>query len=344
MATASLDKEHISGYLQAADIGLNRELVEQLSAQFESLGVKLGHCSWEPIFQGGSDRSFYRVRHPERGSWIVVCYSDAKEENAFYADIARFLSGLKLNVPQVVFHHLKLRLLVLEDLGEVSLHSVVHKASVSSEFDFLYKTALDQAFLLHQNASAPVKTMPGFDEKLYRWERNYFLENLVQRWAKIQLSDSEKTSLEQEGERMGSELMNLPRCVIHRDFQSQNLMVRNGTTWMIDFQGMRLGHAAYDVASLLYDPYVSMESNLRTSLLNSYGGPNRGIHFDRQFYQAASQRLMQALGAYGFLGLVKEKKDFLNYIPSGLRNLSDAMQHLGDMPNTVKLIERISAQ
>lgn len=122
---------------------------------------------------------------------------------------------------------------------------------------------------------------------------------------------------------MAEELADRPRVLVHRDFQSQNIIIRNGQAYMIDFQGMRPGLAEYDLASLLYDPYVTLANNEREQLLEYYWSA-RGHHARisaEVFRRCAIQRLMQALGAYGFLGLVKGSKPFLNYIEPAIRSL-----------------------
>jgi hypothetical protein len=126
-------------------------------------------------------------------------------------------------------------------------------------------------------------------------------------------------------------LAGLPRVLVHRDFQSQNIIIENGQANLIDFQGMRPGLAAYDLASLLYDPYVDLTESERAELITYYrdGRDKRGVtcseDFDSKLRLCAMQRLMQALGAYGFLGLIKGNKNFLQYIPRAVRSLRDTV-------------------
>src|SRR5208337_2062155 len=114
-------------------------------------------------------------------------------------------------------------------------------------------------------------------------------------------------------------------CLIHRDLQSRNVMIRDGAPFFIDFQGMRNGCASYDLGSLLCDPYVSLSDADREELLSFYYGLSKQdvdrVAFDNAFWEASAQRLMQALGAYGFLGLEKGLDDFIAHIPAGLDNL-----------------------
>src|SRR5262249_13219008 len=102
---------------------------------------------------------------------------------------------------------------------------------------------------------------------------------------------------------------------------------RNGEAYLIDFQGMRPGLAEYDLASLLYDPYVDLPETERGELTAYYRARQleNGIaingEFDLKFRLCAMQRLMQALGAYGFLGLMKGHKHFLKHVPAALKSL-----------------------
>ncbi|MBI4028690.1 MAG: phosphotransferase [Verrucomicrobia bacterium] len=325
---------------------LEESLVQVAESRLTGRHAVAGTLRWEPITQGGSDRHFFRVRDAGSKSWVVMRYSDAREENALYTAIARFLRGIGVRAPGILFDDSDRRLIGLDDLGETSLYSLFHEKKAWADVEPAYRAALDEVRTLHRHADAPVRMMNGFDENLYAWERTYFLDNLVVRWAGIRLSDAERDEIQREGSQMAMQLMATPRCLVHRDFQSQNLLVRDDATWMIDFQGMRLGHAAYDVASLLYDPYVSLTPAQRASLLAWYARDKAGSADELEFQlcRAAAQRLMQALGAYGFLGMVKGRREFLGFIPVGLANLGDALEHLDGMKATLTLVRRIQVE
>src|ERR1700746_1781213 len=103
--------------------------------------------------------------------------------------------------------------------------------------------------------------------------------------------------------------------------------IRNGQAYLIDFQGMRPGLAEYDLASLLYDPYVDLPESERVEVTEYYRGRalENGIaihgYFDLKLRLCAMQRRMQALGAYGFLGLVKGPKHFLKHVAAAMQSL-----------------------
>jgi aminoglycoside/choline kinase family phosphotransferase len=118
-------------------------------------------------------------------------------------------------------------------------------------------------------------------------------------------------------------------------------MIRGGEPFFIDFQGMRFGNSYYDLGSLLCDPYVNFSNMERDELLSfSYGLSKRNLDepsFRNYFWEASAQRLMQALGAFGFLGLRKGLKPFLEFIPAGLHNLHLAAANVPSLPHLLQL-------
>lgn len=283
------------------------------SIGFEMLG------GFEKIQKGGSARAFFRFSDKNLGSLIFCEYSGEKEENFLYADIAEFLSRNGVSVPKIHFHDKHKRMLVMQDVGKTDLLDFC-KTAEKSEMSKFYKKALLNAAILHEEATKahlknPVKIMAGFDESLYEWERNYFFENLIENRLKLNL----EKPLE-EWKKISPILKE--QTLIHRDLQSQNVIVNGENVFLIDFQGMRLGSFWYDLGSLLFDPYCeNLTSELREELANFYC-ETRKIAFDKNaFYAASSQRLMQALGAYAYLSGVKNKPEYLNYITPALKNL-----------------------
>jgi aminoglycoside/choline kinase family phosphotransferase len=118
-------------------------------------------------------------------------------------------------------------------------------------------------------------------------------------------------------------------------------MIRDGEPFLIDFQGMRFGSPFYDLGSLFCDPYVNLSDSDRDELLSFYYGLSRWDldwdTFQKTFWEASAQRLMQALGAYGFLGLKKGLRVYLENIPAGLRNLRLAASHGSTLPRLREL-------
>jgi aminoglycoside/choline kinase family phosphotransferase len=148
--------------------------------------------------------------------------------------------------------------------------------------------------------------------------------------------------------RTAQRLASLPRVLVHRDFQSQNIIIRDGAAHLIDFQGMRPGLGEYDVASLLYDPYVSLTDTEREELFGEYrairgqsGNPVAAASAEL-LRLCAMQRLMQALGAYGYLGLVKGNKAFLEHVPPALNALRSVVRELPGAEPLCDALEKLA--
>lgn len=178
--------------------------------------------------------------------------------------------------------------------------------------------------------------MPRFDPSLYHWERDYFREHFVEGVCELGLDGSFESELERELSGLAERLAGTRPSLVHRDLQSQNVMLREGEPYLVDFQGMRFGSLFYDLGSLLSDPYVELSVSEIDELLSFYYGLARRDSdwpaFRNSFWEASAQRLMQALGAYGFLGLKKGLVAFLDHIPAGLRNLHRATSHVTSLP------------
>jgi aminoglycoside/choline kinase family phosphotransferase len=282
-----------------------------------------------PIEKGGSDRKFYRIQCSAEQTLILVKYDLDREENRHYVDIARFLETHKIRAPKIYFHDPDEGLIWIEDLGQRDLFGYRNESWLVRRA--FYESALDEVAKLHRlplSAGADLKLPAEFNAALYRWEQNYFFENCLGRYFKIDPATVEALARLPALEQIAVRLGQLPRVLVHRDFQSQNIIIRNGQAFLIDFQGMRPGLPQYDLASLLYDPYVKLSESEHEVLVEHYCGERPSPEFLEILRLCAMQRLMQALGAYGFLGLVKSHTHFLSYIAPALRSLGETLNKL----------------
>lgn len=284
------------------------------------------------------------VRCSPEQTVILVKYSLEREENRHYVQIAKFLVAHGIRVPKIYYHDPDEGLIWIEDLGEEDLFGYRRESWLVRRA--FYESALDQIARLHGLPESVCVEMrqhlpAEFNTALYVWEQNYFFENCLGRYFKIDNAKLAELAALPALNGIAERLASLPRVLVHRDFQSQNILMRNGQAYLIDFQGMRPGLAEYDLASLLFDPYVDLSNVERAELIAYYRGrqTENGLtidgDFDATLRLCAMQRLMQALGAYGFLGLVKRHKDFLQYISPAMKSLRaiiaeiDGLQPLG---------------
>jgi len=316
------------------------EVIELTRTRFPQFGD--APLALEPLEKGGSDRKFYRVKSPVPPALIYVQYGQQREENRHYVEIGAFLERNGVRVPKMYHHELDAGRIWMEDLGELDLWSFRQEPwSVRKP---LYEATLREVLTLHRVRSGieteALGLQPAFDERLYVWEQDYFLQNCLGRHFGIE--QERLGAIRETMGRLASQLAELPRVLVHRDFQSQNIVIRDGAPCLIDFQGMRFGLPQYDLASILLDPYVELSASERGELLDFYcaeltaRGGQPGADFVQVYALCAAQRLMQALGAYGFLGHEKGRAEFLAHIPIALPRLQ---QVLGGIPELGALRE-----
>jgi len=323
-------------------------LLRRTRIHFPRLDVD--HIRIRPIEKGGSDRKFYRIHCSADQRLILVKYNLEREENRHYVQIAQFLDGHGIRVPKIYFHDPAEGLIWIEDLGERDLYSYRDESWLVRRA--FYESALDQVVKLHglpESVCVEMKEhLPAeFNAALYRWEQKYFFQNCLGRYFKVSESKCKELAALPGLREIPKQLASLRRVLVHRDFQSQNIIIQNGQANLIDFQGMRPGLAHYDLASLLYDPYVELTEAERAELIANYRGRQleNGVtidgDFDFKLRLCAMQRLMQALGAYGFLGLVKGHKHFLQYIPNALRSLRAVVARIDNLQPLASFLAEI---
>ena len=291
-------------------------------------------------FEGrGSDRTYYRLLWGTGSSAILVHYKPDRIENTYYADIARFLLDIDIPVPEIFRHDPDGGFVLMEDLGDIDLWSLRNESWEVRRC--LYQKALRIVHKLHSLPKCQfpfdrVRLTEAFGPILYRWERDYFKENFIAGLCRIDLEPGDSVRLEIELSALAERLSSGRQSLVHRDLQSQNVMIFREEPFLIDFQGMRFGTRFYDLGSILCDPYVSFSADERNELLRYYydlAQDNTGWSgFQIAFWEASAQRMMQALGAYGFLGITKGLKNYLDHVPGGIRNLRAAAENVVSLP------------
>jgi aminoglycoside/choline kinase family phosphotransferase len=257
----------------------------------------------EPIRRGASGRTIVRIKSPVHEPFIGIHWTDERADNKQFVPVAHFLKKARLRVPEILHESPKRRVALVEDLGDVDLLSL--KDRPFSERLPFYRSALEQVDkLFYAKPPKEFELMPPFDAALYRWEQNYFIEHLVEDFLGMDATPLKgHPALAALAEKLGTGA----RHLVHRDFQSQNLLIKNGDVYLIDFQGLRRGRQEYDLASLVFDPYLDHSAGEREQLLELWEDIADERPETTLFHQCAAQRLMQALGAYG--NILKNRGD-----------------------------------
>lgn len=293
-----------------------------------------------PIGTGGSDRRYFRVSAGNKTAVLMECNMDDPDYHR-HVVYTKFMKRYAVPVPELLGEdkeeharaHGKRRLL-FEDLGDISLYSWLKCAKEPAKIERTYKLVLDILINLHSTVTGKVSECQLLGSRLFdyehlRWETDYFFERFITGEQGINVQDAD--ALKQEFSDLAEKVASFGKTIVHRDFQSQNIMVRKGgIPRVIDYQGARMGPPAYDLASILWDPYHSIESDMRDSLIAYYiegmkaaGSLPDEDGFRQTVLPCRLQRHMQALGAYGFLTKEKGKKYFLKHIPQALLYLKE---------------------
>lgn len=294
-----------------------------------------------PLAAAGSDRMLWRLRG-EEGSVLLVSNAPGPakgpDENDSFVYLADHLRQKDLPAPEVFAYNRSLGAYIMEDLGDVDLFSWHRSAPGAEELLGVYGDAV--TLLARMQTAARVDFDPSrcvapgpYDRSvMLDDESGYFRRELLGGMLSL---DGETRLLREECRRLADEAAVAGQdYFLHRDFQSMNLKIHDGRIWVIDFQGARLGPPQYDLAALLYDPYVSLAAGLRRKLLALYlescGDDGRSAEkFMAPFAAVAAHRLMQALGAYGKLGHRQGKRMFLPFIAPALDLLGEVLEDLG---------------
>ncbi len=293
-----------------------------------SLSTSLIAC---PLAPRGSARNFTRL-YDKNNTALLVTHDPAREENNRYTGHARFLKKLGLSVPSVLSVDQQNHTTLFEDAGVESVQDLAPRKS-AAWLEKIYEDVIDQLIVFHEQGYRVAKKqrltlMPPFNEKLYDWEHNLFINIFLR--DRCGVSPESNKEIKRELSSVSRKLLRARNVLVHRDLQSSNILLRGREWRFIDFQGMRFGPAVYDLASLLLDPYITISDATRERLLERYAAqcdPASRVH--ELFWPAAVQRLTQAIGAYARLGQSPATAHFLDYIPVARQRLEMALEKTG---------------
>ncbi|MGJ8643931.1 MAG: phosphotransferase [Luteolibacter sp.] len=270
-----------------------------------------------PIKRGASGRTIARVKTPVHDDFIGIHWTDERDDNEQFVPIAEFLKKARFNVPEILYDRSQHSVALIEDLGDTDLLSM--KDVPFKERLPFYRSALEQVDrLFYARVPKDLELMPPFDADLYRWEQKYFFDYFIEDFLQESPVVFEKNEAFVE---MAEGLGASHKHLVHRDFQSQNLLIKDDKLYMIDFQGLRRGRQEYDLASLVFDPYMDHSADERAQLLDLWEEISDERPETSLFYKCAAQRLMQALGAFG--NIIENRNDewYRQHIPVAVKSL-----------------------
>jgi len=315
-----------------------------------------------PLESHGSNRLRFRLVGPNHRTAIGVFGPDRNENRAFLA-FARAFRAIGLPVPEVYRADEGHRVYLEEDLGDTTLFEALEAARRAAPQEpfpaalrpvyervlaWLPRFQIEGHHVVDYRLAYP---RAAFDCQSILWDLNYFKYHFL----KLAYIPFHEARLERDFRELARFLLAAERdFFLYRDFQSRNVMLRDGAPWFIDFQGGRRGALQYDVASLLYDAKAALPPAVREELLVFYLNElARHRPVDREAFVAFYRgyvlvRIFQAMGAYGYRGFFERKVRFLQSVPPAIDNLDHLLRHdlwpPVRLPELRAVVERICQQ
>jgi aminoglycoside/choline kinase family phosphotransferase len=287
---------------------------------------------------GGSGRAIVRLAGGGKSA-IGISYP-VREENVAFLEFSRHFRRHGLPVPKIYNEDLSQGAYLEEDLGDTTLFEFLsaNRAGevIAPEVIETYRrvVAVLPRFQVEAGCDLNYKVCyprGSFDRQSIAWDLNYFKYYFL-RLAGIPFNEQ---ALEYDFGRLTKFLLGANHdYFLYRDFQSRNVMLREGEPFFLDYQGGRKGALQYDIASLLYDGKADLPPELRQELLDHYLDRLADfVAIDREvfmehYYAYVYVRILQALGAYGFRGFYERKAHFLQSVPYALKNLRWLADHV----------------
>jgi N-acetylmuramate 1-kinase len=315
---------------QLAELMYDSGLISQKEANafFQVMDIRRLHGD-------GSCRRFFRLSLNGKSLCLVVAPAttegnDIREARAA-GMIGLHLQGRGVPVPSIYGWQQESGLILFEDLGDIRLHDLV--ASEESLRPW-YRQIMEQ--LVHMQLACVQDfdagwcwDTPRYDQELMiSRESRYFLRSFWQEMLGREVPEGINDEFREIAAQAAGKI---PDVFLHRDFQSRNIMIKEGLVRFIDYQGGRLGPPGYDPASLLIDPYAALSLGFQEELLQYYldvltlRQPINAQAFRHQYAFLALQRNLQIIGAFSFLSRVRKKEFFTHFIRPSLHMLHNRL-------------------
>lgn len=287
-----------------------------------------------PLTGDASDRRYFRLLIPDEGSQVLSLYPGAFDYDTMpFVNVARLLAEMPVPIPAILDHADDLGVIVLQDLGDVTLqahlgaappadHAALYRQAVA-----LIETMQRRGDELASDGYLPYRV--AFDVEKLSWELDFFIKHFLEAYRGVVLDGATREALRAECGEIVEQLASEPRVLCHRDYHSRNLMLHDEELYIIDFQDARMGPDTYDLASLLRDSYVDFTEQQVEELIAYFlalkGLAGQDEAFRARFDVMALQRNLKALGTFGYMTIARRNPVYIQYIPRTLRYVRDNM-------------------
>ena len=305
------------------------------------LSASLGGSDYEVHRLAGdaSSRRYFRLIKNE-SSYVLMQWEPFVDDGNYpFLNIHQHFQKHKVLVPNVISKAPELGLVLLEDLGDLTLERKFWENQNQSMALPFYKQSIDELIKIHYSATADripnvVAFKIEFNTEKLLWEMNYGREHLLEKFCKLKLSAKVNDELSQNFYDICRLLDKEPKRICHRDYHSRNIMLKLGKTRIIDFQDARMGPIQYDLVSLVHDSYVDMNDSLRNEVLDYYLARAREVtnspipydEFFSVFRLQMIQRCFKACGSFASFYNMREDSRYLKYLKPTIKKVAQVVQ------------------
>ncbi len=293
-------------------------------------------------------RQYFKIDTDSKENYVLCVYKK-NELTSFknFLNVNSLFSGGGIKTPRIVSSDSNLGLMILEDLGEKTLETEYQK---SADLNW-YHLAIDELVKIQDLKPLPKSTAHSYQFTIEKfvWELHFAVEHLTKLY-KIEADSVDLEILTYEFNDISTHLVSLPQVVTHRDYHSRNILIKDETLYIIDFQDARLGNSFYDLVSLIEDSYTNLKEKI--SLIDYYKcsstlGSKLNLDneaFNFNYNTQAVQRTFKACGSFASLKNLKKMDRYLPYLGPCFKNLQIYLKDLNRHPELLKFIQACSKE
>ena len=291
------------------------------------------------IFQlagDASSRKYYRVIVDSR-TLVLMKWEPFQAEKYPFLSVLKHFAASGVHVPKVVDMSEADGLVLLEDLGDLTLERKFWEQQESETSFEYYKLAIDEIIKIHYQSTALKKPCTAFDIEFntekFVWELNYGKDNLIKGILGFNFSEKLEKEIENIFFKISDILHKEPKFISHRDYHSRNLMLKFDSLYVIDFQDARLGPVQYDLVSLIKDSYVDIQDDYGQKILGYYFDRAKELkqtfdkdHFNQIYELQSIQRCFKACGSFASFFHQREDRRYLKYLAPTLKRVVKSLE------------------
>ncbi|MCB0420092.1 MAG: phosphotransferase [Bdellovibrionales bacterium] len=292
-----------------------------------------------PLAGDASNRIYHRVVS-EEDSWVLMEWEPfIDDDNYPFLSVLSHFRNHKIHVPKVIGKAPQLGLVLLEDLGDLTLERKFWESQDPNDSFPYYQQAIDEVVKIHGVASQDIQSSCtafriSFDTEKLLWEMNYGRKHLLEGFCQIKLNETESKALDRIFMNICHQLDAEPKVICHRDYHSRNVMLKLGKMRVIDFQDARMGPVQYDLVSLIHDSYVKIPEVLGKKILNDYldkSTLSRSTSFSQDHFNEVMnlqiiQRCFKACGSFSSFYNMRQDTRYLKYIAPTIRKVAKHLE------------------